>query len=270
VISRIKAKYHAEGFKGLRKALMRRLISVVHPVDMALQEISRDNGFAIVQIGAYVGNDENVPLYYTLRKRMCLKRGSLIVVEPVKEIFDTLVESYRGVPGVSFENVAISNRSGPAKFYRLGVDPVEHGYPAWLSQLGSLKEERMGLLWDRYEANDDYKAFYLKHRIEETVDCITFSELLHRHGLCDVDLLQMDVEGSEFEILSTVDFAGISVRFVNYECVLLHNHKRETETLMKSNGYHVLDYGQDSFCYKDPDKHLIERWRRRAAMCGAI
>lgn len=244
---------------------MRRLFSsapVRHPVHIAVQEVTKRDGFVIVQIGAYLGDSENDPLFQLLRTRMKERRGVLILVEPVKEFFDRLVENYRGIPGVRFENVAISDRSGPATFYRLGVDPVAHGFPEWLSQLGSLKNERMGALWDKYEANAEYKAFYLAHRIEDKVDCITFSELLSRHRTTKVDLLQMDTEGFEFEIIRTIDFESTPIRFVNYEFVLLHEQKIHTEKILQARGYRLVDFGQDTFCYQAQDGHLARRWSR--------
>ncbi|MGZ4249692.1 MAG: hypothetical protein ACXVUE_15475 [Solirubrobacteraceae bacterium] len=50
------------------------------------------------------------------------------------------------------ENVAIAETEGPRDLFRLdGVDPVGHGQPDRLTQLGSLPEDRMTELWDRYE-----------------------------------------------------------------------------------------------------------------------
>jgi FkbM family methyltransferase len=184
--------------------------------------------------------------------------GKLIVVEPVQSFFNILLKNYSGIPGVAFENVAISDRNGPAWFYRLGVDPVEHGQPEFLSQLGSLKEERMKSLWDNYENMVECQDFYLKHRVKEKVNCITFTELISRHRLAKIDLLQIDVEGYEFEILKTIDFKRIPIRFINYENVLLQENKSNAEKLMLRNGYSLVDYGQDTLCYKKPDLHLMK------------
>ena len=186
-------------------------------------------------------------------------KGRLICVEPVKKHFDALVKNYLNTPNVICENVAIAEQSGQKTFYRLGVDPVEHGYPEWLSQLSSLKKERMETLWDKYEANEQFKTFYLQNRIEEKVDCITLSELLSRHKIGSIDFLQIDTEGYDLEILETIDFRLIPIRFVNYESVLLHERKKDAEQLMQDNGYLLIDHGQDTFCVRSDDQHLIKR-----------
>ena len=209
-------------------------------------------------------------MFNTLGKRLREVKGKLIVVEPVRSFYDELVKNYEGIPGVVFENVAISDHSGPATFYRLGVDPVAHGYPDWLSQLGSLKEKRITELWDQYEADKRLQDFYLAHRVQETVQCITFPELISRHNLTKIDLLQIDVEGYELEILRTIDFGKFPTRFVNYECVLLHQEKVNAEKLMREWGYRLIDYGQDTFCYKVSDKDLTWRWIRLANARGQL
>lgn len=84
--------------------------------------------------------------------------------------------------------------------------------------------------------------------------CLTIAELLRRRGVTQVDLLQMDVEGYEFEILSTIDFGRTPIRFINYESVLLHERKKDAEALMASAGYAFFDHGQDTFCYREGEE----------------
>ncbi len=260
MIGKVLRKFNEGGIRGVFGAVYRKMLSRdIHPMVAALDVITRNPGFSVIQLGAYIGNSGNDPLFKTLARRLREVDGKLIVVEPVKSFYDELVKNYAGIPGVAFENVAISDHSGPATFYRLGVDPVAHGYPEWLSQLGSLKAERMTELWDQYEADERLKEFYLKHRVQEVVQCVTFQELASRHHLTALDLLQMDVEGYELEILRTIDFGKFPVRFVNYESVLLHREKPNAEELMAGWGYQLADYGQDTFCSKEGDRSLVGR-----------
>jgi FkbM family methyltransferase len=261
MIRKIVRKFRASGVRGLQDAARRRLFSpTTPPIKIALDTLTQEDGFSVVQLGAFVGNSGNDPLFDTLCRRLREREGKLILVEPVKEFYDELVKNYEGVPGVEFENFAVSDRSGPATFYRLGVDPTAHGYPDWLSQLGSLKEERMTELWDHYETVKDLQEFYLAHRMEETVQCITYSELMDRHRLDGVDLLQIDVEGYELEVLRTIDFRKYPARFVNYERILLHQHRPAAEDLMRGWGYRLVDHGQDTFCFNTGDDNLRRKW----------
>jgi len=272
MVNKILKKLDSERARGILQAICRKIIHglsrmkkscptpTVNPVHVAIDTISKEEEFTVIQLGAFVGNTENDPLFMGIIEKLSKGKGKLILVEPVKCFFDELTENYKGVPGVVFENVAISDQSGPATLYRLGVNPLEHGYPDWLSQLGSLKDERMKTLWDNYESDSELKEFYLQNRVQESVNCITFEELAQRHGLTSLDLLQIDVEGFEFEILKTIDFRNFPIRFINYECVLLQKNKANAEKLMVENEYRLFDHGQDTFCYKIDDKHLTSKW----------
>jgi len=265
MINKILTKYRAEGVRGVFKALFHPLLHyqcpTIHPVQVALNELTNQDGFIVVQIGAFVGNTPNDLLYKTLSMQLQKFNGTLIVVEPVTCFFHELVKNYQGIPGVFFENVAIADHNGMTKLYRIGVDPAEYGYPKELCQLGSLNEKNMEVLFGlpHPAVNLSAKEFCLKHKIEETVNCITFEELTRRHNLSKIDLLQIDTEGYDFEILKRVDFQRCPVRFVNFESGFLGDQKKDAKQLMRQNGYILVDYSVDTFCYKKADKHISKR-----------
>lgn len=221
--------------------------------------LSAQPSFVVVQIGAFVGATDNDPLHAFLTRAMAAPRDNsrpsiAVLVEPVAEYYERLRLSYAGVPGVRFENVAIAESAGTRDFFRLAADPAAHGLPPWLSQLGSLRADRMTTLWDRYERghlaseSDTLTRFYREHQVTEQVTCITFETLLARHGLDQVDLLQIDAEGYDYEILRTIDFARIRPVFINYERVLLHDDEAPCRRLLTEAGYRLTDWGQDTLC----------------------
>jgi len=268
MLNKIRSRFRADGLSGVARAVLRRLVRrkpVRHPVEAALAAVTARPGFTIVQLGAFTGRTENDPLYEALSRRLRVVEGTLLLVEPVDAYFQELVRNYQSLPGARFENAAVAEKDGEASIYRLAVDPVAHSYPEWLAQLSSLKEERIGPLWDRYEQNPDYKKFYLEHRIKETVRCLTFQSLLERHALGRVDLLQMDVEGYELEILRTINFQAAGIRFVNFESVLLQDRKPEAERLMHGQGYELIDFGQDTFCFLPGDRWVARNHRISSA-----
>lgn len=105
-------------------------------------------------------------------------------------------------------------------------------FPVWLSQLSSLKKKRMEELCDQHERMEDAQAFYLEHRVVERVNSIPLDQLLRRHGLSSLDLLQIDVEGYDYEILKTLDFDQIRPLFINYERVLLADTEEECRQML--------------------------------------
>ena len=232
--------------------------SLVSSMEGALAWLAARPSFTIVQIGAYVGNSDNDPLYAFLRAQLPSHPDAVtVLVEPIATYFEQLQANYADLPSVQMDNVAIAETEGPRDLFRLGgVDPAAHGQPDWLTQLGSLREDRMTELWERYEQRlfdsegrqDDIRGFWHAHRVVERVNCITFHQLLERHGINTLDLLQIDAEGYDYNILKTIDFKRIRPRFINYERVLLHDDEAACRALMSAAGYRLIDWGQDTLC----------------------
>lgn len=86
----------------------------------------------------------------------------------------------------------------------------------------------------------------------ERVQCTTLHQLLDRHDVTQLDLLQIDTEGYDSEILRTLDFTRIRPRFVNYERVLLQGDEPACRALLKAAGYILRDWGQDTLCIAVP------------------
>ena len=136
------------------------------------------------------------------------------------------------------------------------MDPREYGQIEWLTQLGSLREDRMTNLWQRYEqelfdregVEQDFAAFWHEHRIVERVHCTTLEQLSTDYRLAQMDLLQIDAEGYDYSILRTLDFSRIRPRFINYERVLLQDDEPACREMLTSAGYELFDWGQDTLC----------------------
>jgi FkbM family methyltransferase len=210
---------------------------------------------SIVQIGAYKGESFNDPLCDFLKSHLdaeSVKRDAqikVVLIEPVREFFEQLCESYADLFGVEFENVAIAETAGERDFYRLSVDPRAHGYPAWLSQLGSLRSDSR--FWDELATGRRWKEFFLTHRTVERVECITLAMVLEKHRIRELDLLQIDAEGYDYEILKTLDFARLRPRFINYEHALLRDdEKAKCRDRLERENYVLMEYGYDTFCIR--------------------
>ena len=101
-------------------------------------------------------------------------------------------------------------------------------------------------LWDNYERLEEAQEFYLKHRVVENVQCVTLEMLFAKHDIQQLDLLQVDAEGYDFEILKTLDFSKIKPRFINYERVLLKENESVCRDMLTKHGYELVDWGQDT------------------------
>jgi FkbM family methyltransferase len=181
--------------------------------------------FFFVNIGA---NDGVVadPTYPFIRKYGW--RG--IAVEPVPYVFEQLKENYADIEGVILENAAISNKQESFWYIERGsrtVDYIAQG-------MGSLDKERLlsTITANQFVASlaslasreapypndlpppvcastphdgpvisDDMEAFVTELRPE----CLSFGELVDKHGVDHIDLVNIDVEGRDHEVFFSID-----------------------------------------------------------------
>jgi len=242
-----------EGVPDAIKLALNRILfaTPIEPLKSVFDHLNASSSFTIVQIGAYIGETLNDPLARFLKATLTgMERpnAKVVLVEPVKEYFEALKKNYADLHGVRYENAAIAEKEGVRDFYRLAVDPTVFGYPESLAQLGSLRADRMTKLWENYGKDPLRQKFYLEHRIIEKVQCITFKQLLEKHKITEIDFLQIDAEGYDFNILKSIDFSAVRPRFVNYERVLLQNDEKECRKMMRKAGYVLRDWGEDTLC----------------------
>lgn len=59
------------------------------------------------------------------------------------------------------------------------------------------------------------------------IECLSLMEILNEHNILDIDLLSIDVEGSEYKILKSLDFDKVNIKVIisenNYEDIELRN-----------------------------------------------
>ena len=224
------------------------------PFEGVLDWLRHRDHFTIVQIGAYVGNTPNDPLWSFLNTEMATHPGSqALLMEPIEEYYKQLKDNYAAVPGVTCEHVAIADAPGEREMYRIEPEAMKRAaveHPDWLlGQLNSFHKDRMESRWDNFEKYPEIQAYYLANRITEFVRCDTLAGVLERHGIGDVDLLQIDAEGFDYEILRSLDFSRTHPMFVNYERTsLLPEHVEPCRDMMRAAGYVLFDWGADTMC----------------------
>ncbi len=226
--------------------------------------LSRQSHVSVMQIGAHVGNSENDPInrfLWSVKGGQC----TALLVEPVSHLFRQLVSNYAKCPAdIRFENAAVAENAGHRDFWRLRDGADLTGMPDWMSQLGSLLPERIGAMWDACEQNPEYKRFLSENTIADRVPCATVDELRRKHGLDEIDFLQIDAEGYDYEILKTVDFGSSKPKAINYERVLLGEAEGECRAMMQSHGYTLYDrdHNIDTLCVLG-ELGIGARWKQR-------
>ena len=182
--------------------------------------------FFVMQVGACDGVMQD-PLHKWIKKY----RWRGILVEPQKREFERLKVTYRDESdNLVFENVAIAEDNGLRPLYKLKDDEItedwERGIPSLLPKLCLGKQHRV---------------------TTEMVQCVTFDTLLNRHRIRRIDLLQIDVEGYDYELIKLFDFRRIKPRLIRYEHrILTLSDKKSCKEYLIKNGYKILEMKFDT------------------------
>lgn len=201
-----------------------------------------------VEIGACDGVVSD-PIYEFVKKHHW--RG--IAVEPQREVFERqLRANYSGIGGVVLENKAVATETGARELYTISFSSSR-----WATGLASFRRSSLQELIDNGYVDEcarkegilppPSKADYIG---KMTVETISLRDLLERHRVEKIDLLQIDAEGYDFEIIKTVDFARVKPVVIHYEHVhLLPNERQECRSLLMQNGYSIMEETENTVAF---------------------
>jgi len=165
-----------------------------------------------------------------------------LFVEPVPYLFKRLKCTYNNSDRFIFENTAISEKKGVAKFYYVSEEAkAEMGddWVFWYDQLGSFSRSHI-----LKHANGKLEPYI----IEEQIDTTALQDVFDRNDINDINLLHIDTEGHDYKVLSQIDFSRYKPRVVLYEHKHLSDREKESaEKLLKENNYKCVNFGKDTF-----------------------
>ena len=169
-----------------------------------------------IQIGAYDGisNDE-----FGLRDKLFNESHTTILVEPIPEYFDKLVENYKiSKSEVYFENIAISDKKEIKKIKVNGQDTS-------------------------FVRNFEYDVDLLDVR------CEPFSYLVDKYKIKKINALVIDTEAYELVVIESVLSTNLQIDIIRYEFIHLSDDDLyKLEKNLMENGYDIF---QDETSYAD-------------------
>jgi FkbM family methyltransferase len=181
--------------------------------------------FFVLQIGAHDGVSGD-PIHELIVKY----DWQGLLVEPQPSLFEQLKANYSKLPHrLLFENAAVADSDGFRDMYFVRPEKVTR---EWETQIASFYPR------ESY-STEDIGAI--------RVPTVTIATLIKRHQVKKVDLLQVDVEGYDFEILKLVDFNRCPPSFIRYEHKHLTRRDRAaSRRLLERQGYRVLPMENDT------------------------
>ena len=139
------------------------------------------------------------------------KDKNILLVEPVPYNINLLKENTTKYKNITIETSAVSEKNEIKKFYYVKHDAVKKLGKHWASGIGSFDKQHI--------LNHKYKRFMVTDIDIEEIDVqyLTFSNLIEKYSISSIDLLQIDVEGAEFQILNSINFEKIEIKKIIFE-----------------------------------------------------
>jgi len=205
--------------------------------------------FFFLQVGANDGKSFDAAFYNLISTSKC--RG--IVIEPLRDLYERLVQNYRSCPGVKPMNIALHPTQQKCLLYR--VDPARlPQLPPWAVGIGSLIQNH----YRKSGVPDDAM-------VTEEVESAHLMDLLTRCSVSKVHLIQTDVEGFDAEVIKMIDFDVIQPILIKFEHIhLAPGAAKEVKTLLKKRGYRLWREGPDTIAVS----RKLAGWRRVVAVGG--
>ena len=184
--------------------------------------------FNFLQVGAFDGLTEDPirPLVEAFGIRG-------IVVEPQRELLETLKTNYAAYPQVVAVNAAIADADGARDFYVTTRGP---------SRKASF-----------------FRSHLLKHGVPEAeievrrIPSVTIASVLARHGMDRCDFIQIDAEGYDYQIVRTIDFQVTQPLIVSFEHAHMSNREcNECIELLASHGFRFIGTRRDIIALREP------------------
>ena len=162
------------------------------------------HNFGLVVIGAHSG----VWLASLFEE---YKEKNILLVEPVPYNIQQLKDNTSKYQNIQIETSAISKKTGVQKFYFVKPDSIKNLGKHWASGIGSFDKQHI--------LNHKNKRFKVEQSDIDEIEIkyLTFKDLVSKHSIASIDMLQIDVEGAEFEILNSIDFNKILIKKIIFE-----------------------------------------------------
>jgi len=188
--------------------------------------------FFFVQVGANDGLR-----WDPLHALVCKFRLSGLLVEPLPDTFEQLRRNYVTEPQLTFEQCAIAADDGARPLFRVRSDAAVGD---WAHGIASFNRAHLVRHLGDVERGEEL--------VEEVqVRTLSVKTLLRNHGIDQVNLLQVDTEGYDYEIVRMFFAEGRFPEIVNFERVHLSlRDKQECRRLLARHGYRFVDVGMDT------------------------
>jgi FkbM family methyltransferase len=190
------------------------------------------NNKIIIQVGSNIGDIPNDIFFNEVDTST-----KLYLIEPVYDLFLKLKENYKNkltdVSNIVFINKAVSNFIGDIELNIPSSKNDFTKYPKWVSQISSVNPTHI----------TDHIPDMIVDKVK--VKTTTLNQIVKEYDIKNIDILQIDAEGHDYDILMDYNFdikpKKIIFEFFHIDGVYKCNKKyKELINKLKSLGYIII------------------------------
>lgn len=194
----------------------------------------KDKKIKFIQIG---GNDGIS--FDNLYPKVIKRKSGGIILEPSPKYFEKLKANYEKFKSIHLLQKAIFEKRGKLELFELNEKGLKN-HPSWAAGIGSIDLNNLLNLNVKLEEID---------KVE--VEGITFTDLLDSYpDFSDIDYLQIDTEGYDFQILKTIDFHVFKVKVIKFEFEVLPIDDQERAISMFESNFFMFRDELDLVCIR--------------------
>ncbi|MFK7946776.1 MAG: FkbM family methyltransferase [Saprospiraceae bacterium] len=215
-----------------------------HRLEAVVDDFAKANkNLFFVQVGGNDGFQNDLICKFVKRYRW---QG--LTIEPQRKPFETLQKIYQK-DKVTPINAAIDSQNTTRKLYKVAFTDAR-----WASGLSSFlrshleekinngyiekKAKKTGITLPKNKA--DWIDF-------DTINCFTFKTIFQQYKVQQIDLLQIDVEGYDYEILKLFPFGKFLPKMIIFESENLSDSDlTECKSWLNVKGYDLQKFGGDT------------------------
>jgi FkbM family methyltransferase len=197
------------------------------------EHLAAGRPFFFVQVGANDGVLDD-----PIRELVIRHALPGLLIEPLPDLFEKLQANYLGQPQLRFENAAVLPADGEVTIHRVRADAPVHAHWHGIASFSRSNLLAQGVPAEYIDA--------------QQVRGAPLGDLLARHGVKDVTLLQVDTEGFDAEVIRSAFDAGLRPQLINYEhCWLTPDVRHATKLKLDREGYAFIEAGKDTLAVKE-------------------
>jgi FkbM family methyltransferase len=212
--------------------------------------LSKINDFSVIQIGANDGITHD-PIHKFIKR----DKWEGVLLEPQYYIYEQYLKKiYQKNEGIHTLCAAIGEKDGKNQLYKIGFCNMR-----WATGLASFQKESVETAF----STGHVQANCLKYNIDipphseriisEEVLMISPETLLKKYSISTIDLLQIDVEGYDFEVIRIFNIEKTQPRVIIFENSHLSENDIESCTShLKENNYAVKKFGGNTLAMLEP------------------